>query len=148
MEDSPASYQGGHPRLHYRQDHRCASTQSRALADDICHLCVCNMHSALSPSAARCAIDASSIFTYLATAKVLARARARARLTQPTLNSPLHHLQLSSDEAMLVSEHLLIQKMNMLIVGILKHDWPAAWPEFIPTIVAASKLVCVSTIEW
>ena len=49
--------------------------------------------------------------------------------------------QISSDESMLDSERVLIQKMNMLIVGILKHDWPAAWPEFIPSIVAASKCV-------
>lgn len=36
-------------------------------------------------------------------------------------------------------ESLLIRKMNLLLVGILKHDWPANWPTFIPDIVAASK---------
>ena len=47
--------------------------------------------------------------------------------------------QLSRDEAVLRSESLLIKKMNVLLVGILKHDWPARWPSFIPDIVAASK---------
>jgi hypothetical protein len=31
--------------------------------------------------------------------------------------------------------------MNLLLVGILKHDWPTNWPSFIPDIVAASKCV-------
>jgi hypothetical protein len=54
---------------------------------------------------------------------------------------PSSFAQLSSDEALLRSEGLLVSKMNLLLVGILKHDWPANWPSFIPDIVAASKCV-------
>jgi hypothetical protein len=50
-------------------------------------------------------------------------------------------LQLSSDEAVLASEALLVNKLNLLLVQILKQDWPDRWPTFITDLVAASKCV-------
>jgi exportin-1 len=37
------------------------------------------------------------------------------------------------------AEATLVGKMNSALVGVLRHDWPAQWPSFIPDIVAASK---------
>jgi len=48
-------------------------------------------------------------------------------------------ITLSSDEAILAAEAVLINKMNLVLVGILKHDWPFSWPSFIPDLVGASK---------
>ncbi len=48
-------------------------------------------------------------------------------------------IALSTDEAVMSSESLLVTKMSVLLVCILKQDWPARWPTFIPDIVAASK---------
>lgn len=39
------------------------------------------------------------------------------------------------------SESLLINKLNLLLVGVLKMEWPKNWPSFIPEIVGASKYV-------
>lgn len=46
---------------------------------------------------------------------------------------------LSSKEEVLHAQRALIDKMNLLLVGILKHDWPASWPSFIPDLVGASR---------
>ncbi|KAG0324890.1 Karyopherin transporter [Dissophora globulifera] len=48
-------------------------------------------------------------------------------------------VKLSSDEATLVRERTLINKLNMVLVQILKQEWPHAWPGFIPEIVVSSK---------
>jgi len=32
-----------------------------------------------------------------------------------------------------------VNKLNLLLVQILKHEWPANWPSFIPDIVGSSK---------
>ena len=32
-----------------------------------------------------------------------------------------------------------IGKLNMILVQILKHDWPAKWPSFVPDLVGSSK---------
>ncbi|ORE03750.1 nuclear export factor CRM1 [Rhizopus microsporus var. microsporus] len=45
----------------------------------------------------------------------------------------------SSDEATLYNERTFINKLNMVLVQILKQDWPYHWPSFIPEIVASSK---------
>ena len=29
--------------------------------------------------------------------------------------------------------------MNVVLVQILKHDWPTKWPQFLPELVGASK---------
>ncbi|KAG0367898.1 CRM1 C terminal-domain-containing protein [Gamsiella multidivaricata] len=48
-------------------------------------------------------------------------------------------VKLSSDEATLIRERTLINKLNMVLVQILKQEWPHAWPGFIPEIVVSSK---------
>ncbi|KAG0048244.1 Karyopherin transporter [Gryganskiella cystojenkinii] len=48
-------------------------------------------------------------------------------------------VKLSSDEATLVREKTLLNKLNMVLVQILKQEWPHAWPNFIPEIVVSSK---------
>ncbi|PHT53472.1 Exportin-1 [Capsicum baccatum] len=48
-------------------------------------------------------------------------------------------VKLSSDEASLRRERLYINKLNIILVQILKHEWPAKWRSFIPDLVAAAK---------
>lgn len=48
-------------------------------------------------------------------------------------------VKLSSDEASLRRERLYISKLNIILVQILKHEWPARWRSFIPDLVAAAK---------
>ncbi|KAF1802666.1 CRM1 C terminal-domain-containing protein [Mucor lusitanicus] len=48
-------------------------------------------------------------------------------------------VKVSSDEATLRKERTYINKLNMVLVQILKQDWPRKWPSFIPEIVASSK---------
>ncbi|CAM6032000.1 unnamed protein product, partial [Sphagnum compactum] len=45
----------------------------------------------------------------------------------------------SSTEESLKSERLLLSKLNMILVQILKKDWPKKWPTFISEIVGASR---------
>jgi len=45
----------------------------------------------------------------------------------------------SSDETKLVSERAYLNKLNLVLVQILKQEWPHNWPTFIPDIVASSK---------
>ncbi|KAF9188580.1 Karyopherin transporter [Haplosporangium sp. Z 767] len=48
-------------------------------------------------------------------------------------------VKLSSDEATLHNERTLLNKLNMVLVQILKQEWPHSWPGFIPEIVVSSK---------
>ncbi|KAK6926156.1 Chromosome region maintenance repeat [Dillenia turbinata] len=48
-------------------------------------------------------------------------------------------LPLSSNEASLRRERLYVNKLNIILVQILKHEWPARWRSFIPDLVAAAK---------
>ncbi|XVE90472.1 hypothetical protein DITRI_Ditri20bG0080600 [Diplodiscus trichospermus] len=48
-------------------------------------------------------------------------------------------VQLSRDEASFRAERLYVNKLNIILVQILKHDWPARWQSFIPDLVAAAK---------
>ena len=48
-------------------------------------------------------------------------------------------ITMSSDENQLKTEHIFINKMNILLIHILKHEWPSKWPTFISDLVAASK---------
>ncbi|GLT95335.1 hypothetical protein SLE2022_130230 [Rubroshorea leprosula] len=48
-------------------------------------------------------------------------------------------VQLSSNEASFRSERLYVNKLNIILVQILKHDWPSRWQSFIPDLVAAAK---------
>ncbi|XP_039067576.1 protein EXPORTIN 1A-like [Hibiscus syriacus] len=48
-------------------------------------------------------------------------------------------VQLSSNEASFQAERLYVNKLNIILVQILKHEWPARWRSFIPDLVAAAK---------
>jgi exportin-1 len=70
-------------------------------------------------------------------------------LSHPSTPTPTPS-QLSSDEATLAGERLFVNTMNLILVGILKHEWPHAWPNFISEIVEASKtseVLCENNIR-
>jgi exportin-1 len=48
-------------------------------------------------------------------------------------------VKLSSDETSFHHERLYVNKLNITLVQILKHEWPARWRSFIPDLVAAAK---------
>ncbi|KAI9273988.1 nuclear export factor CRM1 [Helicostylum pulchrum] len=48
-------------------------------------------------------------------------------------------VKVSSDEVSLSKERTYLNKLNMVLVQILKQDWPRNWPSFIPEIIASSK---------
>lgn len=48
-------------------------------------------------------------------------------------------VQLSSNEASFRMERLYVNKLNVILVQILKHEWPVRWRSFIPDLVAAAK---------
>ncbi|KXS22512.1 hypothetical protein M427DRAFT_130180 [Gonapodya prolifera JEL478] len=48
-------------------------------------------------------------------------------------------IKTSGDEVSLTKERTYLSKLNMVLVQILKQEWPAKWPTFIPEIVASSK---------
>ncbi|KAI5435796.1 Exportin-1, partial [Lathyrus oleraceus] len=48
-------------------------------------------------------------------------------------------VHLSSNEASFRAERLYVSKLNIILVQILKHEWPARWRSFIPDLVSAAK---------
>ncbi|XP_071732149.1 protein EXPORTIN 1A [Rutidosis leptorrhynchoides] len=48
-------------------------------------------------------------------------------------------VKLSSNEASFRQERLYVNKLNIILVQILKHEWPARWRSFIPDLVTAAK---------
>ncbi|KAK1260705.1 hypothetical protein QJS04_geneDACA018053 [Acorus gramineus] len=48
-------------------------------------------------------------------------------------------VQLSMNEASLRRERLYVNKLNIILVQVLKHEWPARWKSFIPDLVQAAK---------
>ncbi|GAB6021702.1 Exportin-1 [Chamberlinius hualienensis] len=48
-------------------------------------------------------------------------------------------IKTSSDPETLEREKVYLNKLNMILVQILKREWPKNWPTFIPDIVGASK---------
>ena len=48
-------------------------------------------------------------------------------------------IQNSQTEENLRKERALLNKLNLVLISILKQDWPDRWPDFIPEIVAASN---------
>ncbi|XAR71542.1 hypothetical protein NMG60_11017873 [Bertholletia excelsa] len=48
-------------------------------------------------------------------------------------------VKLSSDEISFRKERLYVNKLNIILVQILKHEWPSRWRSFIPDLVAAAK---------
>lgn len=45
----------------------------------------------------------------------------------------------SSNENILHSEKIFINKLNLILVQILKHEWPKNWPTFISELVNSSR---------
>lgn len=48
-------------------------------------------------------------------------------------------IKTSSDQETSEREKVYLNKLNMILVQILKREWPKNWPSFIPDIVGASK---------
>ncbi|GMM38439.1 exportin [Saccharomycopsis crataegensis] len=48
-------------------------------------------------------------------------------------------IALCDDDQQFVSQKSLINKCDLVLVQILKKDWPADWPNFIPELVASSR---------
>lgn len=48
-------------------------------------------------------------------------------------------IKISTDESGFRREKTFLNKLNLVLVDILKQDWPHKWPTFIPDIVGASK---------
>ncbi|XP_078175764.1 protein EXPORTIN 1A-like [Carex rostrata] len=48
-------------------------------------------------------------------------------------------VQLSSNEVSYRRERLYVNKLNVILVQVLKHEWPARWKTFIPDLVSAAK---------
>ncbi|KAK1366356.1 Importin N-terminal domain-containing protein [Heracleum sosnowskyi] len=48
-------------------------------------------------------------------------------------------VKLSSDEISFRRERLYVNKLNIILVQILKHEWPTRWQSFVPDLVAAAK---------
>jgi exportin-1 len=46
---------------------------------------------------------------------------------------------MASDEASMQRDRVLIAKLNLILVEILKHEWPHNWPTFISDLVGSSK---------
>ena len=48
-------------------------------------------------------------------------------------------IKTSSDAELVEKEKVYVAKLNMILVQILKHEWPKNWPSFIGDIVGASQ---------
>ncbi|EPS70913.1 hypothetical protein M569_03846, partial [Genlisea aurea] len=48
-------------------------------------------------------------------------------------------VKLSSDDVSFRREKFYVNKLNIILVQILKHEWPGRWRSFIPDLVAAAK---------
>ncbi len=59
-------------------------------------------------------------------------------------------IKLSSEEATLRANKILLRKLNAVLVQIIKQEWPKFWSSFIPEIVAASRTnesLCENNME-
>ena len=59
-------------------------------------------------------------------------------------------IQMSSNPETLKQMSVLIRKMNMILVQVVKRDWPKDWPSFIPDLVNSSKQsesLCANNME-
>ena len=48
-------------------------------------------------------------------------------------------IKTSSEAESLEREKVYLSKLNMILVQVLKYEWPKNWPAFISDIVGASK---------
>lgn len=59
-------------------------------------------------------------------------------------------ITLSSSDEVMAAEKQFLSKMNLVLVGILKHEWPHHWPDFIMEIVNASmsnEILCENNMH-
>jgi len=59
-------------------------------------------------------------------------------------------ISMSSDEGLMKTERVFIQKMNLTLVQILKQDWPHKWPTFIDDLVKSckgSEILCQNNVQ-
>mmetsp|Transcript_36522 Transcript_36522/g.81303 ORF Transcript_36522/g.81303 Transcript_36522/m.81303 type:complete len:1073 (+) Transcript_36522:318-3536(+) len=59
-------------------------------------------------------------------------------------------IRFTMDEALFRKETTFVNKLNIILVQVLKHDWPHKWQSFIPDIVSASKTsetLCENTMK-
>lgn len=59
-------------------------------------------------------------------------------------------IQISSDANRASNEKIFLSKLNLTLVQMLKHEWPANWPSFIPDLVGSSKtseLLCENNMK-
>eukprot|EP00051_Salpingoeca_urceolata_P013954 m.176775 g.176775 ORF g.176775 m.176775 type:complete len:1074 (+) comp17952_c4_seq1:181-3402(+) len=59
-------------------------------------------------------------------------------------------IQISSSFESLVAEKLFVAKLNMVLIEIVKHEWPHKWTSFITDIVGSSKTsesLCQNNLE-
>lgn len=48
-------------------------------------------------------------------------------------------IELSSTDEVMKQNHAFLSRLNMVLVQILKQDWPQNWPSFIPDLVGSSR---------
>ena len=48
-------------------------------------------------------------------------------------------IDLSKDDATLKTQRVFVSKLNLILVHVLKQEWPHNWPSFIGDIVGSSK---------
>ncbi|KAK9798116.1 hypothetical protein WJX73_000475 [Symbiochloris irregularis] len=48
-------------------------------------------------------------------------------------------IKLSTDESVFRNQKTFLNKLNIILVQVLKQEWPNKWPSFIPDLVGASK---------
>lgn len=48
-------------------------------------------------------------------------------------------IKMSGDEAVFRRERSYVNKLNVILVAVLKHEWPQRWQSFIPDLVGAAK---------
>jgi exportin-1 len=48
-------------------------------------------------------------------------------------------IKFATDETTFIKERIFLNKLNIILVQIVKHDWPNKWPTFISDIIKASQ---------
>lgn len=59
-------------------------------------------------------------------------------------------IHMCSDENTMRQERVLVGRLNLTLVGILKHEWPHNWPNFISDLVGSSKtseILCENNMQ-
>lgn len=59
-------------------------------------------------------------------------------------------IQMSQSAEMLKQMSVLVRKMNLILVQVVKREWPHNWPSFVPDLVNSSKQsesLCANNME-